>query len=83
MLGAQVRRSFVLSDRTFGARRVWHDSLALGQSCGLHRIERLIRERALCARSRRRAVPKDRGERSAIAENVLDRQFQADAPNQN
>lgn len=32
------------SDRTYGARRVWHDVLAEGLSCGLHRIERLMRE---------------------------------------
>lgn len=81
-LGAQVRQSFMASDRTYGARRVWHDVLALGQRCGLHRIERLMRAQALRARPRRRGLPKDHGERSAIAANVLDRQFQADAPNQ-
>lgn len=54
----------------------------LGQQCGLHRIERLMREQALRARPRRRGLPKDRGQRSAIAQNVLDRQFQADGPNQ-
>jgi putative transposase len=54
----------------------------LGQTCGLHRIERLMREQALRARPRRRGLPQDRGQRSAIADNVLDRQFQADAPNQ-
>ena len=46
-LGVQVRQSFLGSDRTYGARRVWHDVLALGQQCGLHRIERLMREQAL------------------------------------
>jgi putative transposase len=81
-LGAQVRQSFMASDRTYGARRVWHDVLALGQRCGLHRIERLMRAQALRARPRRRCLPKDHSERSAIAANVLDRQFQADAPNQ-
>jgi putative transposase len=55
--------------------------LALGQQCGLHRIERLMREQALRARPRRRGLPEDRGTRSAIADNVLNRQFQADAPN--
>ncbi|MDB5620861.1 transposase, partial [Tardiphaga sp.] len=40
-LGAKVRASFLGSDRTYGARRVWHDLLAEGMSCGLHRIERL------------------------------------------
>ena len=42
-LGAKVRTSFVASDRTYGARRVWKDMLAEGLSCGLHRIERLMR----------------------------------------
>ena len=80
-VGAQVRQSFAGSDRTYGVRGVWHDVLALGEHCGLHRIERLMREQALRARPRRRGLPKDLGERSAIADNVLDRQFQADAPN--
>ena len=33
-LGAKVRASFLASDRTYGARRVWHDMLAEGVSCG-------------------------------------------------
>jgi putative transposase len=82
VLGRQVRQSFLGSDRTYGSRRVWHDVLALGRSCGLHRIERLMREQALRARPRRRGLPKDLGERSAIADNILDRQFAASAPNQ-
>ena len=70
------------SDRTYGARRVWHDVLADGISCGLHRIERLMRQQALRARPRRRGLPKDTGERSVIAANILDRQFAAESPNQ-
>lgn len=82
MLTAQVRQSFLRSDRTYGARRVWHDVLEQGLSCGLHRIERLMREQALRARPRRRGLPSDLGARSTAAENVLDRQFRAEAPNQ-
>ncbi len=82
VLGSQVRQSFLGSDRIYVARRVWHDVLALGQQCGLHRIERLMREQPLRAKPRRRGLPQDRDQRSAIADNVLDRQFQADAPNQ-
>jgi putative transposase len=83
-LTIQIRQSFVGSDRTYGARRVWHDVLASGHRCGLHRIERLMRCQALRARPRRRGLPLDRGERcsAAIAPNVLDRQFAASAPNQ-
>lgn len=82
MLGARVRASFIASYRTYGARRVWHDVLAEGQPCGLHRIERLMRQQVLKARPRRRGLPRDDGQRSVIAENVLDRQFSAEAPNQ-
>ena len=64
-LGTRVRASFVASDRTYGARRVWHDMLAEGVSCGLHRIERLMRLQGL----------------KAVAPNVLDRSFEAPAPN--
>jgi putative transposase len=49
---------------------VWRDLLAEGLSCGLHRIERLMRLQALKARPR-----------AAIAPNVLDRSFEAPAPN--
>jgi putative transposase len=82
-LGARVRASFTASDRTYGARRVWHDVLAEGAACGLHRIERLMRNQALRARPRRRGRPVDHGARSkaAVAANVLDRQFMAAAPN--
>lgn len=83
-IGTQVRQSFLGSDRTYGARRVWHDVLETGHRCGLHRIERLMRAQALRARPRRRRLPVDTGQRTtaAIAPNVLDRQFQASRPNQ-
>jgi putative transposase len=81
-IGAVVRTSFIASARTYGARRVWHDVLAEGMSCGLHKVERLMRIQALRARPRRRGLPKDEGQRSVIAPNVLDRQFTADRPNQ-
>jgi putative transposase len=79
-----VRASFLASDRTYGARRVWHDVLADGVDCGLHKIERLMRQGALQARPRRRGLPLDRGERPAgvVPANLLDRQFHAGAPNQ-
>jgi putative transposase len=82
-LTAKVRMSFIGSDRTYGARRIWKDVLADGVSCGLHRIERLMRQQALRARPRRRRLPSDSGERqaSAVAPNVLERSFNAPAPN--
>ena len=83
-ISARVRASFIGSARTYGARRVWRDVLSEGVSCGLHKIERLMRAQALRARPRRRGLPKDQGERltTAVAANVLGRQFVAERPSQ-
>ena len=69
--------------RTYGAKRVWHDLPAEGVSCGLHRIERLMRSQGFKARPFRRRLPPDLGERqaAAVAPNVFDRVFVAPAPN--
>ena len=84
VLAEQARQSFLNSDRTYGARRVWRDVLEMGSRCGLHRMERVMRKAGLRARPRRRGLPVDRGARSsaAIAPNILDREFSAVAPNQ-
>ena len=84
VLSQAILESFRLSDRTYGARRVWRDVLAEGHPCGLHRVERLMHQHGLRARPRRRTLPADTGERStaAIAPNILDRDFVATAPNQ-
>src|SRR5665811_921130 len=79
-----VKASFLASDRTYGARRVWRDLLADGVECGLHRIELLMRLQALRARPRRRRLPKDEGDRRVanVPSNLLVRQFAAERPNQ-
>jgi putative transposase len=82
-IARRVRASFLASDRTYGARRVWHDVLAEGIHCGLHRIERLMRQQGLRARPRRRGLPLDKGQRGGVASaNILDRRFDAEQPNQ-
>jgi len=79
-----VRASFVLSDSTYGARRMLGDVRDAGHRCGRQRVGRLMRQEGLWARPRRRARPADTGDRPlhALAPNVLDRQFTATAPNQ-
>ena len=83
-LSAPIKRSFGDSDRTYGARRVRRDLHAWGYLCGIHRVERLMLAAGLEARRKRRRLPHDSGVRAAdsMADNVLDRDFQATAPNQ-
>ena len=42
VLGPRFRASFVASDRTYGARRVWRDMLAEGFACGLYVPDRTV-----------------------------------------
>lgn len=78
-----IRQSFEASDRTYGSRRVWRDVLSWGTRCGIHRVARLMREAGLAARKKRRRLPQDAGLRPehTIAPNLLQREFEADAPN--
>jgi putative transposase len=79
-----VRASFLMSDRTYGARRILGDVREAGHACGRQHVARLMRHEALWARPKRRARPVDQGVRlvHTLAPNVLDRQFTATAPNQ-
>ena len=77
-----IRASFVLSDSTYGARRMIDEVRDAGHVCGRQRVARLMRGAALRARPRRRGLPSDTGVRAIIAPNVLDREFTATAPNQ-
>lgn len=56
--------------------------MADGFNAGLHRIERLMHQEGLRARPRRRGLPQAAGQRHAASPNILDRAFEAAAPNQ-
>jgi len=83
-LTARIRNSFLQSDSTYGSPRIWHDMKDLGETCGENRVARLMRLAHLQARAKRRGRPADLGVRPEhlIAKNLLDRQFEASAPNQ-
>lgn len=82
LITARIRESFEASDRTYGSPRVWRDLRDWNVSCSENRVARLMRSARLIARPKRRQPPFDTGERSIIAPNVLDREFEATAPNQ-
>jgi putative transposase len=83
MLGL-IRSSFEQSDRTYGSPRVWRDLIDWGERVSKNRVARLMSRAGLHARHKRRRYPADAGVRieHTIAPNVLDRQFEANAPNQ-
>ncbi len=79
-----IRSSFEQSDRTYGSPRVWRDLWDWGERVSENRVARLMGRAQLRARQKRRRAPTDTGVRPehAVAHNLLDREFTAQAPNQ-
>lgn len=82
MVLSHIRESFEASDRSYGSPRVWRDLRDWDVPCSENRTARLMRRAGLVARRQHKRLPFDTGRRSVIAPNVLDRQFEANAPNQ-
>jgi hypothetical protein len=78
----RIRESFEASHQTYGSPRVWRDLRDWNVPCSENRTARLMRQAGLVARVRLKIPRYVAGRRSMTAPNVLDRQFQADAPNQ-
>jgi putative transposase len=78
-----IRQSFAASDRTYGSRRVWQDVREWGHCVSVNRVARLMAAAGLVARRKRRRRPGDSAHATqhTIAPNLLQRQFEAEAPN--
>jgi putative transposase len=83
-LVVHIRTSFEQSQKTYGSPRVLLDLRAWGHRCSRHRVARLMRSERLQGRPKKRRLPVDTGIRPecSIAPNVLNREFEASAPNQ-
>ena len=83
-LTARIRSFHLLSGRRYGSPRIWRDLHEAGERVGEKRVARLMHRAGIEALRRRKRRPIDEGVRPecAIAGNVLDRNFQASAPNQ-
>ena len=81
-LAVEVRAVHRESRQTYGARRVHAELQARGIACGRHRVGRLMREGGLVARGPKRRPPKATPSTplTPVADNVLDRAFEPDAP---
>jgi len=79
----RIRDSFAASDQTYGSPRIVRDLQAAGETCSVNRVARLMQAAGIKARHKRRRMP---GQLAAVvhtvAPNLLERQFDATAPNQ-
>lgn len=78
-----IKLSHEASDGTYGSPRVVRDLADAGFACGENRVARLMKVAGIKARHKRRRNPGQlQATVHAIAPNLLDRQFEATAPNQ-
>lgn len=82
-LGALVAEVHAASRKNYGAPRVHAELRARGEKCGRHRVARLMRERELHGRVRRRYRTTTKSDpRARVAPNLLARDFRAAGPDQ-
>jgi len=76
-----IKQSWLESGAVYGYRKVTRDLRELGESCGKHRVYRLIRQEGLKAQVgyRRRAYRS--GRPAVVAANQLEQKFETAAPN--
>ena len=76
-------RSHFASHRIYGYRKVWEDLQEQKMTCCPETIRRVLRQLGLFSRTKRKFVATtDSNHSQPVAENLLDRDFTATAPNQ-
>lgn len=82
-LGVLIRESFEASRQRYGSPRVWRDLWEQEVRVSRKRVVRLMRERGLRARARKRFKSTTTSDHDQpVAANLLNREFRAAAPNQ-
>lgn len=81
-IGIEIAESFRKSRRAYGSPRVHRDLADLGRRVSRKRVARIMRAKALCARSRRRfKTTTVTDPKHPKQSNILARQFSQEAPN--
>lgn len=79
----EIKVTHEQSERTYGSPRIFCALKEKGIECSENRVARLMRENDIrVKRARLFRVTTDSGHKLPVADNVLDRQFEPDAPNQ-
>lgn len=78
----EIRRTFMDHDANYGSPRVWKALKEANMSCSENRVARLMREERLVAVQRRKFKATTNSKHNwPIAPNLLERNFNVDAPN--
>ena len=79
----EIQRIFGTSHATYGSPRILVELHKQGETCGQHRVARVMRQQGIVAKHRRKFRATTNSDHDLpVAANVLDRQFNPPAPNQ-
>lgn len=82
-LAERIEDAYHQNRGQYGSRRIHAELKAQGISCGRKRVARLMQEKQLSARrKKRKARTTNSNHRFPLAPNLLERDFTADAPNE-
>ena len=76
-----IRSSYAASGGVYGARRVFLDLREIGETCGVHRVAKIMRVNKIKALRGYKAPRQIVGRPSIIASNELQREFTVELPN--
>ena len=77
-----IRDSYAASGGVYGSNRVFGDLREAGETCGRHRVARLMRANKIRAIRGYKSPRQIAGRPSIISPNRLNREFTVEAPNQ-
>lgn len=78
----KIKEAHKMSRRTYGSPRITKELKATGIPCGKNRIARLMRLEGIIAKTKRRfRITTNSRHNLSVAENLLNRQFEAEEPN--
>jgi putative transposase len=81
-LGKRIEDAYQNNRRVYGSPRLHAELKEQGVRCGRKRVARLMRERGISAKAKRRKMKTtDSQHTNPVAANLLQRDFTADAPN--
>ena len=76
-----IQTSYAASGGVYGSRRIFLDLRELGETCGVHRVARIMRINKIKALRGYKAPRQVAGRPSIVAPNKLEREFNVDLPN--
>ena len=79
---ARIKEFYIASGGTYGSLWIQRELRDAGESCSVHRVAKIMRENRLRAQIGYKRRYMKGGKLGSIADNVLDRNFNPDMPNQ-